>query len=402
MIQQPLRPHPPRIVLGISGGIAAYKMPELIRLLRKAGVEVTVVLTQAAQPLVGIEALRTVSANPVYIDGPVHQHDMEHIRLADWADAMLICPATANTIAKLAHGIADNLLSTLALTFNRHLMVAPAMNTRMWEAAATCANVATLSSRGVEVFEVEAGELACGDSGAGRLLGLEKIVQRVCSSLTPSPLAGKRVLIASGPTAEPIDAVRVLTNRSSGRMGAALASVAARMGAEVTVVSGPAPIRPPADVTTVAVQSAREMLAALEERFSNCDICIMAAAVADFRPAQTFAGKLHRKESASLNLELVANPDIAKTLGGQKKGQMLVCFALEEQDGLATAREKLANKGADMVVLNYVGSSLELTHATAELLFSDGTTVQLPPMDKTGVAQAILEAIAARLDVHHG
>lgn len=402
MIQQQLRPHPPRIVLGISGGIAAYKMPELVRLLRKAGVEVSVVLTDAAQPLVGREALRTVSANPVYIDGPVHQHDMDHIRLADWADAMLICPATANTIAKLAHGIADNLLSTLALTFHRNLMVAPAMNTRMWEAAATRDNIATLRSRAVAVFEVEEGELACGDSGAGRLLALEKIVQRVCSRFHPAPLAGKRVLIASGPTAEPIDSVRVLTNRSSGRMGAALASVAAAMGAEVTVVSGPAPIKPPPEVITVAVQSAREMLAALEERFSNCDICIMAAAVADFRPLHTFEGKLHRKESSSLTLELVANPDIAKTLGGQKKGQFLVCFALEEQDGQKAAWEKLANKGADMVVLNYVGSSLELPHATAELLFSDATTMQLSPMDKTVVAQAILEAIASHLDVHHG
>jgi phosphopantothenoylcysteine decarboxylase/phosphopantothenate--cysteine ligase len=392
----------PRLLLGVTGGIAAYKAPQLVRLLRKGGAEVTVVLTAGARGLVGEEALRVVSGNPVYRDGAPPVHDMDHIRLAEWADRYAICPATANTIAKLACGIADNLVTTLALGFENRLVVVPAMNTAMLNNAATQRNLATLRERGVQVLPVEEGELACGATGAGRMLAVEAVADALLAPRAPQALAGKRVLIASGPTEEPLDPVRVITNRSSGRMGAALAAAARDMGAEVTVVSGPAAVPTPPGVRSVSVRTALEMQQALEAEFGGCHICIMAAAVSDYRPEQVAAGKIHRDDKAALTLKLVSNPDIAAGLGARKKGQFLVGFALESDapGALERARQKLVRKNLDMVVLNYVNSSLGLDSARVTIVFSAREPDSLAAMDKAAVAREILARIASQTGSH--
>lgn len=389
-----------RLVLGISGGIAAYKMPHLIRLLRRRSVEVKVVLTAAAEPLVGVEALRVVSENPLYADSLAAVHDMDHIRLAQWADYLFICPATANTIAKIAHGIADNLLTTLSLCFERRLCIAPAMNTAMWENQATRNNVELLRSRGVDICPVDSGDLACGTSGAGRLPELEFLADHVCSLGVSRILAGKEVLIASGPTLEPLDPVRVITNRSSGRMGNALARAARDMGATVTMINGPAPLAPPPGVSVVPVTTAVRMHDELHSRFDSSHICIMAAAVSDYRPRHYSPSKIHRSEG--LTLELVPNNDIAASLGARKAGQILVCFALEHEQGLERAQRKLEDKNADLVVLNYVSSSLEQETAGVTLIGRSAEPEELPVGSKDAVARSILERAAELLGVRNG
>jgi phosphopantothenoylcysteine decarboxylase/phosphopantothenate--cysteine ligase len=384
-----------RIVLGITGGIAAYKAPQLVRLLKKNGIDVTVVLTRNARSLVGEEALRVVSCNPVHNDDPVDSPDMAHIELAKWGQALLVCPASANTIAKLAHGIADNLLTTLALSFENRTIVVPAMNTAMWNNAATQANVAALASRGVTVLPVDEGELACGDEGPGRMLPVETIVDHVLAALQPRSLAGKKVLISMGPTAEAIDAVRVISNRSSGKMGAMLARAALRAGGTVCVVSGPAPVVPPPGCRAVFVTSARDMKAALEKEFTACDICIMAAAVSDFRPAVVVKGKKHREKSATWNLSLVANPDILAGLGTKKKRRFLVGFSLDAGGNEATARAKMKKKNCDMMVANAVESAMERDDAAAAILYKNKPTERLALQDKQKLAETIIDRISA-------
>lgn len=349
-----------RIVIGVTGGIAAYKIPHLVRLLRKKGAEVKVVLTPHAVPLVGVEALRTVSGNPVYLDGAV-EYDMDHIRLTQWADLFLIAPATANTIAKISHGIADNLLTSLACAFApSKTVVAPAMNTAMWENPATRENIARLVERGYAVLPVGHGELACGDEGAGRMAEVEAIVDAISNHLRQNrPLFGKKVLVSSGPTEEPIDPVRVITNRSSGKMGAALVKEALRLGADVTVVSGPAATPLPIGAEVVAVRTAAEMEAALQQHFPHADICIMAAAVSDYRPRTIASGKIKRADQATLTLDLIANPDILAGLGSVKQPhQVLAGFALESDGNEELAREKMGRKQCDLMVFNRVEASL--------------------------------------------
>ena len=398
-----------RILIGITGGIAAYKIPLLVRLLRKNGCEVKTVLTPAARQLVGVEALRTLSGNPVYIDGE-SLYDMGHIRLSEWADVLLIAPATANTIAKIAHGVADNLLTTLALSIpEERVIIAPAMNCVMWRNGATRANVAALEARGASVMPVEEGELACGVSGPGRMPDVDEIARRVLafwsdSSLpdsNPSPnngsslsLAGKRVLISSGPTEEPIDPVRAITNRSSGKMGAALASAALSMGARVTVVSGPARAELPAGAEVVAVKTASEMQAEMEKRFGAADVCVMAAAVSDFRPVNFSTDKLQRSERRNITLELTPNPDILAGLGAVKSGQFLVGFSLESGGGAERAKEKMKRKNCDMMVCNSVDAALGGDGTEFTLLFADGRREGFSAMGKTEAARVIFENVA--------
>lgn len=309
-----------RILIGITGGIAAYKVPHLIRLLKKKGAEVKVVITKGARGLVGEETLRTVSGNPLYND-ELSLYDMDHIRLSEWADLFLIRPSTANTIAKIAHGIADNLLSTLALSIpETKLMLSPAMNTVMWENQATRNNIQILKDRGISVLPVGCGELACGVCGEGRMIEPEQIAEAAISFLSKSDiLKGKKVLISSGPTEEPLDPVRVITNRSSGKMGAALARQAMHMGADVTVVSGRACHSLPSGVKVIDVVTAEQMLSALCEHFKTADICIMAAAVSDYRPVNYSSDKIQRSENGNITIELTSNPDILAGLEGLRE-----------------------------------------------------------------------------------
>ncbi|MDD5675755.1 MAG: bifunctional phosphopantothenoylcysteine decarboxylase/phosphopantothenate--cysteine ligase CoaBC, partial [Chitinivibrionales bacterium] len=332
----------------------------------------------------------------VYSDAPTLEYDMQHIRLAQWADCMLICPATANTIAKVAHGIADNLLTTLALSFVKNLIVAPAMNGATWVNPATQENVAVLKGRGVCVLPVGEGELACGESGMGRLIDEDRIVNAVLTYNIPRCLSGKKILIASGPTQEPLDPVRVITNRSSGKMGSALALGALTLGASVTVVSGPAPAALPAGATVFPVTTARQMQEALEANFDNCDICIMAAAVCDFRPRQASRKKISvDKKSSGFTLDFSPNPDIAQGLARRKKGQFLVCFALETENAETRARQKLKAKGCDMIIANTVSGALGTDAATVRIIAPGKKALDIGPADKQEVALKILLEISS-------
>jgi phosphopantothenoylcysteine decarboxylase / phosphopantothenate---cysteine ligase len=390
------------IVLGISGGIAAYKMPALIRLLQKNGASVKTVCTPAARSLVGLQTLRTLTGFPVYDDNAQPDSDMEHIALAQWGDYLLVCPATANTIAKIAHGIADNLLTSLALTFEHRLVIAPAMNTAMWNNRVTQDNIATLIQRGVHMLPVDEGELACGDSGSGRLLPIETIAEFMLSLSTRKYLAGKKVLIASGPTCEHIDDVRVITNLSSGKMGAALTHAAWLAGAQVTVVSGPASEPLPVGITIERVTTAQEMQNALVEKFPETDVCIMAAAISDFRPKSPVAGKMHRSDSGSLSLDLIANPDIAQILGTMKTRQVLVGFSLEaeEQDD-TRALDKMHTKNCDMMIVNSAKASLSRDTTMIHILYPDKPAEYCPMESKTDAGKRIIERCAACMGILH-
>ncbi|MFP4417146.1 MAG: bifunctional phosphopantothenoylcysteine decarboxylase/phosphopantothenate--cysteine ligase CoaBC [Fibrobacterota bacterium] len=382
------------LLLGVSGGIAAYKVPQLIRLLSKADVITRVVLTRAAQPLVGLEAIRTVSGQPVFTDDAQPRYDMDHIRLSQWADAFLVCPATANTIAKLAAGIGDNLLTTLALSCEGPLLVAPAMNTSMWNKPVTRQNLSRLSANGGRILPVGSGELACGTSGSGRLLALEDIVGYVLGAFQPQVLQGKKVLISSGPTLEAIDPVRVLTNRSSGKMGCSLARAALNMGAEVTVISGPTNTRLPEPARCIYVESTEQMRCALNEEFDSSDICIMAAAVSDYRSEKRADRKLSREENRQLSLNLVANPDIAAELGNRKGNRVLIGFALETEGGLERAYEKMIRKNCDMIVYNRVGESLGTETTCATMILPDNRKETIETTDKLHASYRILRQTA--------
>lgn len=392
-----------RIVVGVTGGIAAYKIPHLVRLLRKQGAEVKVVLTSHAQSFVGIDALRTLSGNPVYRDGSA-VYDIDHIRLTEWADILLIAPATANTVAKIAHGIADNLLTSIALAFPPgRTIIVPAMNSGMWENPATRENISLLVARTYKVLPVGKGELACGDEGPGRMMEVEAIVEAVMEYFKIGrPLSGKRVLISSGPTEEPIDPVRVITNRSSGKMGAALAREALRMGAEVTVVSGPISAALPAGVRMRPVRTAEEMETALREEFAATDICIMAAAVADYRPLSASPIKLQRDHQAVFSLDLVANRDILAGLGSLKQKQILVGFALENSDDEVRVKEKMMRKQCDLMVANRVETSLGTDTTEITIFDTKGGCSKYGPVSKEVAARELLRHIIEFAGNRHG
>jgi len=386
-----------RILVGISGGIAAYKIPQLIRLLKKHDAQTKVVLTPNANGLVGEKALQTVCGHPVFTDNASF-YDMDHIRLSQWADLFLISPATANTIAKIAHGIADNLLTSLALSISESkIMIAPAMNSEMWEKKATRQNLQILMDRGYHILPVANGELACGISGPGRMLEPQEITDHVFRFLTRSSiLKGKNVLISSGPTEEPIDPVRVITNKSSGKMGAALARAALFLGANVTVVSGPASEPLPAAANVIKVRTAQQMHTALKEYFKNSDICIMAAAVSDYRPLCCSETKIVREEKQKFTLELIPNPDILADLALQKGERFLVGFSLECDGSEERAIAKMKRKGCDMIIFNRADQALGLDTTSVVMLGSDGFREEVAAMDKSAAAGIILERIAQR------
>lgn len=386
------------ILLGVSGGIAAYKIPFLVRILKKRGYDVKVVLTRSAEGLVGVDALRTLTGYPVYMDR-VGEYDMNHIRLEEWADCLLVAPATANTMAKMAHGIADNLLSTLFLSVKCPVVVAPAMNVNMWENAATQANVSTLKSRGVSVLPVGEGELACGVVGAGRMLEPEDIASYIDLAPFDSELSGTRILVVSGPTEEQIDPVRIITNRSSGQMGSALVRASIARGAVVTMISGPSSTVQPEGCRVIPIRSAREMHDAVMVEMDSHDAVIMAAAVSDYRVEQIASEKLAREKTAAVQLNLISNPDIASEVGAKKRSdQRLITFALES-GGVERAIEKMTRKGSDFSVYNRIDQSLEKSSATQTILFADGReSIEIQNVSKELCGKAIIHALAAELN----
>jgi phosphopantothenoylcysteine decarboxylase/phosphopantothenate--cysteine ligase len=388
------------LLVGVCGGVAAYKCAGTVSRLRQAGADVHVIMTEAAQRFVAPLTFQAVSNNDVHTDmfAAGATWDVAHIGLVRKTALFLILNATANTLAKLAHGVADNLLTACVLATRKPLLIAPAMNTAMLEAAATQANILTLQQRGFEFIEPGAGFLACGELGSGRLADDAEIVGAVVQTVRRSScLAGEKIVITAGPTREFLDPVRFLSNPSTGRMGFALAAQAQARGASVTLVSGPTELRAPAGVELVPVVSAREMQAAVDRHLSAATIVIGAAAVSDFRPASRASHKA-KKNGIAAELELVSNPDIiAAAARAKPQGCFIVGFAAETEDLERNARDKLARKNLDCIVANRIGaagSGFASEHNAAMLFWRDGTSEILPKASKSAIAASILERIA--------
>jgi phosphopantothenoylcysteine decarboxylase/phosphopantothenate--cysteine ligase len=390
------------IVLGVTGGIAAYKAPELVRRLQDAGADVRVILTPNAARFVSPLALAAVSNHPVISDqwGDASHGGIDHVELARWAEVLLIAPATANILAKLATGIADDALSTYALAHRGDVVVAPAMNSYMLAHPTVTANLATLRSRGVDVVEPDWGLLACGDEGAGRMPDAPVLVDRVRAHFVSRDLEGRSVLVTAGPTREAIDPVRYISNRSSGKMGYALAEAARRRGANVTLVSGPVSLQVPNGVALARVTSAKEMhdavLGALPQQ-----IVIKAAAVADFAPESVADRKIKKQAGVDeLMLALRKTPDILASLADVKPKPFVVAFAAETHDVDTNARAKLAAKGADLIVANDVSDStigFDADQNEVLVIARDGATTKIERASKQVVANRILDEVVKRL-----
>ena len=384
------------VALGVTGGIAAYKACELTSLLKKTGAQVQVVMTQSAREFVTPETFEALSGNRVSVGLFSHAWEIEHIALAKWADILVIAPATANILAKIAHGIADDLLSTVALASPVPIAVAPAMNTVMWNSPANQANMALLTSRGVHVIGPERGLLACGDDDIGRMSEPKDIMTALDVLLNPPrDFEGKKVLVTAGPTREALDPVRCLTNRSSGRMGISLAEAARDRGASVTLVLGPVSVEPPSGVELVRIETTQELYDAVVTRAGGSDVVLQAAAPADYKPENSSMIKI-KKTGGALTLKLVENPDIAKALGEMKKpGQVLVAFAAETGEGTQNAREKRVKKNADLIVYNDVtqpGAGFDVATNIVTLI-DDAGEAALPLLSKREVADRILDRV---------
>lgn len=389
-----------RVLLGVSGGIAAYKSAELVRRLRDAGAEVRVVLTGNAARFVTPLTFQALSGHPVRsgLWDDAAEAAMGHIELARWADEVVLAPASADLIARLAHGLADDLLTTLCLASAAPLSLAPAMNQQMWAHAATQANLALLRERGVRVLGPESGSQACGDVGAGRLLEPDRIVAALVAARVPRRLAGRRVLVSAGPTYEDIDPVRFVGNRSSGRMGFAIAEAAAGQGAAVTLVAGPVALATPAGVRRIDVRDAHAMREAVLAEVQASDVFVSAAAVGDYRPHAVAPGKI-KKTGATLTLELVRNPDILAEVAALPRRPFVVGFAAETDDLEAHARAKLERKRLDLICANRVDAGLgfEQPDNALLLLWADGAREELARADKRELAAQLVARIAARI-----
>ena len=385
------------LILGVTGSIAAYKAVYLLRELGRLGAGVTVCLSEHAREFVGPLTFRTLSGRPVLTNlfDPQSPDAVEHVALAERCHAVVVAPATANVIAKAAHGIADDFLTTLLLAARAPVLMVPAMDGGMWEHPAVVANVATLRARGVTVLEPDSGALASGLSGKGRFPEIADIVESLHRVLTPArDLAGERVLVTAGPTREPIDPVRYISNRSSGKMGYGLAVAALRRGAAVTLVSGPTALTPPAGAVFVPVQTAEEMREAVLQHLEKATIVIKAAAVADYRARHAASAKIKGKHD--LMLELTPNADILAEVAARRTGAFVVGFAAETNDVAANARAKLEAKGIDLLVANDVSrSGIGFDADDNEVLLLDrwGGARPLPKMRKTAVADAILSHV---------
>jgi len=391
-----------KVVLGVSGGIAAYKAPELVRRLRDAGADVRVILTPNAARFVSPLSLATVSEHGVILDpwGDPQKGGVDHIEMARWAELLLIAPATANIIAKLAVGIADDALSTYAVAHRQTILIAPAMNTFMLLHPTVQQNLAALRARGVAVMEPDEGLLACGDEGAGRMPDPPAIVERVQDLFRSRDLEGRSVLITAGPTREPIDPVRFVSNRSSGKMGYALADAARRRGARVTLVSGPTSLPPPPGVAIVMVTTADEMRGAVMSALPGSQIVIKAAAVADYAPVAVAAQKIKKEDGRELTLTFRRTPDILGEIAAAKPRPFVVAFAAETEAVEEHAREKLVRKNADLIVANDVADrSIGFDSDQNEVLVigRDGQTTRIEKAPKSVVANRILDLVVERL-----
>ncbi|HVN09098.1 MAG TPA: bifunctional phosphopantothenoylcysteine decarboxylase/phosphopantothenate--cysteine ligase CoaBC [Patescibacteria group bacterium] len=395
-----------RVAVGVTGGVAAYKAAELVRALQQEGLEVEVVMTRAAREFITpltfaaltgrkviTEMFSTETAAPANVESAI-----EHIAVAQRIDALVVAPATADFLARMANGLADDFLSTLVLATKAHVIVAPAMNVNMLEHPATQENLKRLRARGVRLVEPGEGYLACGMTGPGRLAEVEEIARVVCETLgLRKDLAGETVLVTAGPTREAVDPVRYLSNRSSGKMGYALAEAAMRRGARVVLVSGPVSLAPPQNAEFVPVRTAEEMRAAVLERLPQATVVMMAAAVADYRAAKPATQKIKRS-SGPMTLELAPTPDILAEVAAQKGNRTLVGFAAETADLAENARAKLARKHVDLVVANDVsreGAGFDVDTNIVTLVRRDGTQAELPQMSKLDLATRLLDEVAA-------
>ncbi|MDJ0938817.1 MAG: bifunctional phosphopantothenoylcysteine decarboxylase/phosphopantothenate--cysteine ligase CoaBC [Woeseiaceae bacterium] len=397
------------IVLGISGGIAAYKTPELVRRLKERGADVQIVMTASAEEFVTETALQAVSGRPIRSNlwDKEAEASMSHIELARWADVVLIAPATAELMSRLAGGSAGDLLTTLCLATEAPIAVAPAMNHVMWSNAAVQDNRQTLEDRGFTIIGPDSGDQACGETGAGRMTEPDQIAAIVCSPrfagrAAAGRLAGKTVLITAGPTREPIDPVRYITNRSSGKMGYAMARAAAAEGAEVILVSGPVALSPPSDIETVNVETAEEMYAATHERIAEVDIFIGAAAVADYRPATRSEQKI-KKSAEHMTIELVRAKDILASVAALDPAPFTVGFAAETENLREYALSKLEKKRLDMIIANQVGRNqgFDLDDNTV-CVYWPGEHRAFPTAQKTELAHDLVAVIAERYEAARG
>ena len=389
------------ILVGVTGGIAAYKVVEVVSRLKKLGAEVRVVMTRAAAEFVAPRTFQEITKNPVSVEmfaGTIN-FQVEHIALANFADVVLIAPATANFLAKAAHGIADDLLTTTVLATPAPLLIAPSMNTKMLEHPATQKNLEILQSRGVQVIDSEIGLLACGTSGKGRLAEPENICAALVNFFAPKILAGKKILVTAGGTIEPIDPVRFICNRSSGKMGFEIAKAAQVYGAEVILIAGNTTAEIPKNLKFVKVESAEQMREEVLAEYDSVDAVIMAAAVSDYR-VKNIAPQKIKKDSETLTLELVKNPDILKELGQRKKNQLLVGFAAETQNVIDYAKNKIAEKNLDFIVANDVskeGAGFAVDTNIISVINRAGQIENFPKMSKSELAEKIILRVAERL-----
>jgi phosphopantothenoylcysteine decarboxylase / phosphopantothenate---cysteine ligase len=394
---------PARVVLGVAGGIAAYKACELLRLFTESGHEVRVVPTAAALRFVGEPTWAALSGQPVATEVWADVHEVAHVAIGQSAELVVVAPATADLLAKAAHGLADDLLTNTLLTARCPVVLAPAMHTEMWEHPATVANVATLRQRGVVVIEPASGRLTGADTGKGRLpepAEIFAVALRVLRSPSGPSLRGRHVVVTAGGTREPIDPVRYLGNRSSGKQGYAFARMAVARGARVTLVSANVTLPDPAGATVIRVGTTEELRKATLEAAGDADAVIMAAAPADFRPAEYVPSKIKKSATEDApTLRLAVNPDIAAELGaGKRPGQVLVAFAAETSDAVSSGRKKLQSKKADLIVVNEVGVDKVFGQETnaVTVIGADGSVVALPRQSKDDIADAVWDLVAAR------
>lgn len=390
------------ILLGITGGIAAYKSAELTRLLKKAGADVRVVMTPAATEFITPLTLQALSGHPVHCQllDPEAEAGMGHIELARWADHILVAPASADFIARCAAGMGNDLLTTLCLATDAHISLAPAMNQAMWRDSHTQANVEALKTAGFTVWGPDAGEQACGDTGPGRMLEPIDLAARLAASFDHLALSGRTVFITAGPTREPLDPVRFISNHSSGKMGYALAQAAVDAGAKVKLISGPVNLTPPERVECVQIETAEEMLAESLNDIENCDLFIGAAAVADYRPVAIAEHKIKKGDEEIMELRLVKNPDIIATVSAHSHRPFTVGFAAETRDLIHYAREKLTRKKLDLIIANDVsapGIGFNSNDNQVTLVCAD-SAITLPQTSKRLLAKQLIDQIAQHLN----